>query len=408
MPALEENYEKFLEVVDAAKRRGRDAYSKENEEEAKDNIVKPILQSLGWPTSPTNVDPKWVVKRQYTIKGWRKTDGGIVDIAIALRTPDPDKVTPVVFIEAKKVKKNQSEPFTRKERVQLLDYCLNKRVPIGVLTNGFDWHIYLKPESLTEKDEAVALAIQTAIDQGEPPSIFKELKSSLGRSAVSEGNPEKGGVAVKSLRRASNTRNMNKAWDLLLGDERQSLHKALSLEVRKILEKLLNEKPLRWAMRKDNQIEKFVSEKCKELIEQQTTAVPNTGQRGHRTGEFRTPKGNASPTAKKPIYFYVFGTKKDFRTWIGVAQSFLAEVYRRYPNSPEQLVENLPGKFVRSAVEPRERNGKPLERWQKVYQMGNSGVWAHLNQNRTYIQGLCRDVCRVLHLPEDSIRFEYE
>ena len=406
MPAFEENYEKFLEVVNAAKRRGRDAYSKENEEEAKDNIVKPILQSLGWPTSPTNVDPKWVVKRQHTITGWRKTDGGIVDIAIALRTPDQDKVTPVVFIEAKKVKKPNAEPFTRKERVQLLDYCLNKGVPIGVLTNGFDWHIYLKPESLTEKEEAVALAIQTSIDQGETPNVFKKLKNSIGRSAISGRKPEKGGAAAKFLKGESDKRNMNKAWNLLLGDKRQSLHKALALEVRKILETLLNQKPLPWAMRKDKQIEKFVVKKCQELIEQQVTATPNMGQRELGQENSSTPKESASPIAKKPTYFYVFGTKMDFRTWIDAAQNFLAEAYRRYPNSPQQLAENLPRKFVRSAVEPHERNGRPLERWQKVYQMGNSGVWAYLNQNQTYIRSLCRDVCRVLHLPEDSIRFE--
>ena len=406
MPTFEENYDKFLEVVNAAKRRGRDAYSKENEEEAKDNIVKPILQSLRWPTSPTNVDPKWVVKRQYTITGWRKTDGGIVDIAIALRTPDPDKVIPVVFIEAKKVKKIRSEPFTRKERVQLLDYCLNKRVPIGILTNGFDWHIYQKPESLTEKDEAVALAVQAAIDQGEALSVFEELKNSLGRSAISEGKPEKGGAAAEFLRGASNTRNMNRAWDLLLGDKRQFLHKALASEVRKILQTLLNQTPLPSAMRKDNRIERFVVKKCKELIEQQASAIPNTGQRGLEQENPATSKGSASPAAKKPTCFYVFGTKMDFRMWSEAAQSFLTEVYRQYPNSPTQLVESLPRKFVRSAVEPHERNGKPLERWQKVYQIGNSGVWAHLSQNRTYIRSLCRDVCRVLHLPEDSIRFE--
>ena len=405
MPAFEENYEKFLEVVNAAKRRGRDAYSKENEEEAKDNIVKPILQSLGWPTSPTHVDPKWVVKRQHTITGWRSTDGGIVDIAIALRTPDPDKVAPVVFIEAKKVKKVQSEPFTNKERVQLLGYCLNKRVPIGILTNGFDWHIYLKPESLTEKDKAVALAIQTAIDQEETPNVFKELKNSIGRSAISEGKPEKGGAAVKFLEGKSDTRNMNKAWNLLLGDKRQSLHKALALEVRKILKTLLNQKSLPWAMRKE-QIEKFVVKKCKELIEQQTTAAPNMRQ--HELGQENsaTPKESANSIAKKTKYFYVFDMKRDFRTWVEAAQSFLAEVYRRYPNSPKQLAENLPSKFVRSAVEPHEWKGKPLERWQKMYQMGNSSVWAHLRQNQTYIRSLCRDVCRVLRLPEDSIRFE--
>ena len=399
------SYEKFLEVVNAAKRRGRDAYSRENEEEAKDNIVKPILQSLGWPTSPTSLDSKWVVKRQHEITGWRKTDGGIVDIAIALRTLDPDKIIPTVFIEGKKVKLDP-DPFTEKERVQLLDYCLHKKVPIGVLTNGFDWHIYLKPESLTEKDKAVALAIKIAIDQGESPSIFETLKNSLGREAVSEGKSEKGGAAMKFLRGASNKRNMNKAWNLLLGDKRQSLHKVLAIEVRKILEQLLNRKPLPWGMRKDNQIEVFVKDKCEELIGQQTAAHPKTKQNGPKHETSTAPRNNTNSIAGKPTYFYVFGAQIEFHTWVESAQRFLAEVCRQHPNSPQQLVDNLSNKFTRSVTKPRERNGKPLERWQKVYQMGNSGVWAYLNQNQTYIRSFCRDVCKILDLPENAIRFE--
>ena len=394
------NFTEFSEVVAAIKRRGRDGYS--NEEEAKD-IVKQILRSLGWPSSPTDDDPIWVVKPQYAIKGWRKNYGGIVDIAIALRTQNKPEITPIVFIEAKKVKPAK---FSKQEQDQLLDYCLNKKVPIGVLTNGFDWHIYLKPESLTERDKAGALAIEVATDQGEISDIFEALKRSLGRGAVSEGKLGKGGAAEKFLSKVRNKRIMNKAWDLLLNDECRSLHKALATEVRKILEQLLDKKPLPWSIRKDDQIKVFVENKCAELVGDRH---PPRANKDRASPEAKAPfpqKGEAPSTTAEPTYFYVFGKKMEFHRWGASVRIFLDEASKRDPNSPEKLADALPKKFIRSSAEPSSRYGKPLGRWQRAHRIGNSDVWAILEQNQSYMRRICRDVQKVLDLPEDTMKFE--
>ena len=275
-----------------------------------------------------------------------------------------------------------------------------------MLTNGFDWHIYLKPESLNERDKASALAIEVATDQGEISNIFETLKRSLGRDAVSERRPGKGGTSIEFLSEVRNKRIMNKAWDLLLSDRCQSLHKALAIEVRKILEQLLDKKPLPSSIRKDDQIKIFVESKCAELVGDKH--LPRTNK-DRASPEAKAPfpqKGGAPSTTSEPTYFYVFGTKMKFHRWGESVRRFLDVVSEKDPNSLGKLVDGLPKKFIRSSAEPSSRHGKPLGRSQRAHRIGNSDVWVILEGNRSYMRRICRHVQKVLHLPEDTIKFE--
>lgn len=398
---------RLAKIVDAAKRRGRDDTNfQENETEVEHNIVVPILEELGWPKLIDADSHR--IKTRYNISGWRKNDGGVVDIALCASNE------PKVFVE---VKKCGQGGFSEKEKKQLQEYCVHEAVQIGVLTNGFDWHIYLRAKSLKMDAIDNALAKRIAIDQGEFSLVSEMFERLLGRDTVCNGDAEKTlrkerRLSSKTLQKEQNLQRMNEAWRQLFGSESESLQKALMAPLKKILKRQLNisdKKALPWPIKKDRQIETFVKDKCEEIkdIAGLMAAVHPHERQGEIESESATfPKSRVLSTTSRPTYFYVFGTKMKFHTWGASVRRFLDEASKRDPNAPRKLADGLPKKFIRSSAVPNSRHGKPLGRWQRAHRIGNSDVWVILAQNRSYMQRICRDVQKVLRLPEDTIKFE--
>ena len=381
-------------VILRIRKRGRNSYPKNNETALINRVVHPILKALGW--DPSNEED---VDHHYFIKGGnpRSASGNrAVDIALLYRGE------PKIFVEAKNLQEELADWETK-----LQECCRNAKtetpVQIGVLTNGFAWDLYLDEFSLGRNN--FALVEKIVIDEDEPAKIAGKLKRFLHRSRVLNGTAEKAfkQALEETSRQARIKQDLNEALARVLKNAEEWLQRALKKEL------LMSLGKPRLPSGYGNELSRFAKAQAEKINRNLSAYSPDdTHPKVHRRNTAATHVNKSATTEQKPICYYVFGTKKEFHTWVESAQNFLAEVCRRYPNSPEQLAENLPRKFVRSTVEPHERNGKPLERWQKVYRLGNSNVWAYLHQNQTYIRSLCRDVCRVLHLPEDSIRFEYE
>lgn len=100
--------------------------------------VMPVLLALGWDTdNPAEVSQE--------VKA-----GGRVDIGLHINKE------PFVFIEAKPGKQRR---LTDRNKEQLLEYCENRKVRLGVLTNGFVWYLYSDAESKVTKPNDYAVEI---------------------------------------------------------------------------------------------------------------------------------------------------------------------------------------------------------------------------------------------------------
>ena len=102
-------------------RRGRFA----NEAAVSQGIVMRLLHALNWPAYDTDV-----VAPEYTVEGRR------VDFALC----HPTTHKPLIFVEVKRV--GQSEGAEK----QLFEYAFVVGVPLAILTDGQQWHIFLPGE----------------------------------------------------------------------------------------------------------------------------------------------------------------------------------------------------------------------------------------------------------------------
>ena len=412
---------RLAKIVDAARRRGRDDKNfQENETEVEHNIVVPILEELGWPKL-IDADSHVRIKTRYNISGWRKNDGGVVDIALCASNE------PKAFVE---VKKCGQGGFSEREQKQLQEYCVHEAVPIGVLTNGFDWHIYLRAKSLKMDAIDNALAKRIAIDQVEFSLVSEMFGRLLGRDTVCSGDAEKTlreerRLSSKTLQKEQNLQHMNEAWRQLFGNESESLQKALVAPLKKILKRQLNisdKKALPWPIQKDRQIETFVKDKCEELkgvagllattypdkkqdktesgnITLQRSKVPSTTCRRSAT---TTSVARPAATEPKPSRFYLFNKEFEFKTWTGTAKEICAELHRQNPNLLRELVDHIPSRFALNA-----NNAKSPNWTSRAHLIKDSGVLIYLNLYASKIEELCHKICKVLNLSEkDKFRSE--
>ena len=96
-----------------------------NEASVSQGIVMRLLNALNWPAYDTDI-----VAPEFTVEGKR------VDFALC----HPTTHKPIVFIEVKRV--GQSEGAEK----QLFEYAFVIGVPLAILTDGQEWHIFLPGE----------------------------------------------------------------------------------------------------------------------------------------------------------------------------------------------------------------------------------------------------------------------
>jgi hypothetical protein len=125
-------------------------------------VVLPTLHALGWPI----FDPQ-VVAPEYTIEGRR------VDYALC-----HPRNKPLVFIEVKQP--GRSEGADR----QLFEYAFHLGVPMAVLTDGREWHIYLPAEQGHYQDRRV---YKLDIVERSPEEAEQRLQTYLEYSRVTSG-----------------------------------------------------------------------------------------------------------------------------------------------------------------------------------------------------------------------------
>jgi len=126
-------------------------------------VVLPLLHELGWPVFNTHV-----VWPEYSL------EGGRVDFALC---HPPDR--PAIFVEVKRV--GQAQGADR----QLFEYAFHQGVPIAILTDGQEWHLYLPAEQGHYDDRRV---YKLDLLEREPDESESRFRRYLDYSAVCAGS----------------------------------------------------------------------------------------------------------------------------------------------------------------------------------------------------------------------------
>lgn len=167
-------------------------------------IVMPVLTALGWATdNPAEINQE--------IKA-----GGRVDIGLHINEE------PFVFIE---VKPGKQRRLTDRNKEQLLEYCGNRKVRLGVLTNGFVWYLYSDAESKATKpnDYAVEINFDDSIKD-----IEESLESFLSQPRVRHGYES----VLRDLYDKRIDRILSGKWEDMLQKKHEGLARALWEEMK--------------------------------------------------------------------------------------------------------------------------------------------------------------------------------
>ena len=157
-----------------------------NEQEVKKFVIERILKDLNW----NLFDPK-EFKPEYRV------GNGRADYAL-----NPDLPSIAVFIEVKKPSVNLENA---KHPGQLLRYCFDRTVNLGVLTNGRIWWLYL-PRYEGPQEEGLKWTekrfCEIDITNGGPTKIQKEFNTFLAKERVSSGEAVEAGKVIIDEREA--------------------------------------------------------------------------------------------------------------------------------------------------------------------------------------------------------------
>ena len=179
-------FEETLEMVVERMRRYRFLYE-QNEMAVREQIVNPILRSLGWnPENPEEVQPNI------------STEEGVPDYSLIKNG------NRVLFIEAKKLSVDIEQ---RKAIRQLAKYCFGEGMKYGVLTNGAIWILFRAFQEDTTIDERTIW--KTDLEKDDPTAIFRRL------STISKPSIE----TIETL--IEKSRILDEIWQSLMDEPRE-------------------------------------------------------------------------------------------------------------------------------------------------------------------------------------------
>ncbi len=209
-----------------------------NEQAVRDQIVNPILRSLGWdPENPEEVQPNI------------STEEGIPDYSLI----KDGKI--ILFLEAKKLGMDIEQ---REVIRQLAKYSFNEGTKYGVLTNGAIWVLIRSFKEGTPVSERIVW--KTDLENEELPAVIRKL------TTISKTNIEHLEVLVKKVQI------LDEIWQSLL-EEPKEMIKGLIPVVKSIITQGYSEYQF-----EDKEIEDFLRERIKKIISGQSEegALPDT------------------------------------------------------------------------------------------------------------------------------------
>lgn len=238
MPDLLETIQRVVDRI-----RVRRSLYEQNEMAIRDQVVNPILRSLGWDTEdPDKVQPNV------------STEEGVPDYTLMLHGKK------VLFVEAKKMSVNVED---RKVLGQLAKYCFAEGMPYGVVTNGVVWVLFRAFEKGRPIAERVVWKVN--IDKDDINAIIRKLNTiSIGSISDIDRLPKKLQI-------------LDEVWQTLL-ENPVSLVKALVPAFLSIAQEVYSDYDLT-----PEEVMDFIQERLNEIILRQPELPPTPA-----TPELRT------------------------------------------------------------------------------------------------------------------------
>ena len=190
-----------------------------NEESAKFQVIRPILEHLGWDS--TNGSEFLL---EYPVGGKK---GGRVDIALRAKPGGRQRL--VALLEAKAPGSDLRQHVT-----QVLGYAFLEGVDICVLTTGLEWWLFL-PREPGDPIQRRFATLDLKSDSAE--RLVEDLNAFLGKEALVKGRAQKKAKSVLKARLAADhlENEIPKIWERMLGDPDEELVELVAARVYKKL-----------------------------------------------------------------------------------------------------------------------------------------------------------------------------
>lgn len=303
-------------LAEIADRLRRNEYA--NEASISGGIVLRVLEALGWPI----YDPQ-VVFREFSVKGRR------VDFALCHPTGKPR-----VFVEVKQPGQ------ARGADQQLFEYAFHDGVPMALMTDGREWHVYV-PAGAGSYDERRVYLLDLL--ERTPEEAAERLRRYLAYDRV---RTEEAVRAARDdydriARSREGERHLPEAWQRLLADPEADLVALLAEKV----EALCGVRP------DDARVTAFLQK------QNAAPAAPTAPKRlslarepaTTAAGTYRTVPAPASATAseKTPTahypYLILFGERFEGKFAVDVYREFFRRLINRYPNFASEFSVKVKG-----------------------------------------------------------------
>ena len=338
------------------------------EEQAKFQIIAPILQNLDWdPYGPE-------VLYEHAVGG--KGSGGRVDIALR----SSGRV--VALIEAKAPGSDLSSHVG-----QVLGYAFHEGVDICVLTTGLEWWLYLPRESgpPSERRFAVLKVTENPVEQ-----LLEDFNAFLSKEILVNGQAERRAKAVRkaSLEAAHLNKEIPSIWTRMQTDADEELVELLS---KRVYEKL-NLRPT----------------KPQVVAALQGSPIPSAAvpaQPSVPTSSATQPKQKAKeekpPPNAKPIAMELWGERHEVKSHADAFRNVLDALHSRHGDEFHRVLELRGRKYPYAARDPEMLNPEAKK---YNYEQLSSGYFFDLWLNA---QGLKRRARQFLeHFGHDPSDFK--
>jgi len=207
----------------------------QNEMAVRNQIINPILKSLGWdPENPEDVQPNV------------STEEGVPDYSLIKNGRT------ILFVEAKKL----SVEIERREFIsQLGKYCYSEGIKYGVLTNGSLWVLFRSFEEGTTLTERIVW--KTDLEKEELLTICRKIRT------ISKNNIEQIELLVKKVQV------LDEVWKSLLKEPGEMVKGLMP-----VVKSLVSQRYQNYQF-EDTEIEDLLKERVKEIISgRQEEALP--------------------------------------------------------------------------------------------------------------------------------------
>ena len=337
-----------------------------NEQDVKKFVVERILTALDWNLfNPKEFKPEY------------RVGDGRADFAL-----NPESPSIAVFIEVKKPAVNLENA---KHPGQLLRYCFDQTVNLGVLTNGRTWWLYL-PRYEGPQREGLKWAekrfCEIDIANGGPKAIQTQFEKFLTKEKVSSGDAVESGKKIidAELEKEKAKKGIVEAWNDLVAAPSEDLIT------------LLNESTFQGCGVKPGKPE------VKKFFQQHRAQFKVSGV-GHPQPKPST-NGRGSTQNGKPAFTFL-EVKYSVGDWKQVLLKLCVLIYDRHPAEFDRIQKIRKGDklyFSSNSNDLGDVDPEPI---------GNSGIFAATAAiGPARVNERCRMVLQEFGYPEDCFRIE--